>query len=117
MSKVYNFLVEITFSMLGGGGSHLLARPPPGGRAGMPLSVDRFLITVTKSGNPSSPARDSISKTTPGMLLHKLVLTKGQNSRGKIGFEEEERTNDKSGERKMNSVQMEVLETEKGERC
>lgn len=55
-------------------GAYLLARPPPGGRGGMPLSVDRFLITVTRSGNPSSPGRDSISKTAPDMLLHKSVL-------------------------------------------
>lgn len=54
--------------------AYLLARPPPGGRGGMPLSVDRFLITVTRSGNPSSPGRDSISKTAADMLLHKSVL-------------------------------------------
>lgn len=55
-------------------GAYLLARPPPGGRGGMPLSVDRFLITVTRSGNPSSPGRDSISKTAADMLLHNSVL-------------------------------------------
>lgn len=31
---------------------------------GMPMSVDRFLITSTRSGNPCSPGRDSISKNT-----------------------------------------------------
>lgn len=53
----------------------MLARPPPGGKGGIPLSVVRILITVTRSGNPSSPGRDRISKTAPDMLLHKLLLT------------------------------------------
>lgn len=42
-------------------GSYLLARPPPGGRLGM-LSEDRFLMTVTRSGIPSSPAFSMISE-------------------------------------------------------
>lgn len=36
--------------------TYLLARPPPGGRVGIPLSVDKLLITVTMSGNPTSSA-------------------------------------------------------------
>lgn len=76
-------------------GSYLLARPPPGGRQGMLMSVDRFLITATRSGNPSSPGRDSISKTIPEMLLHKSVLPQlviAKNSWGKIGEAERNRT-------------------------
>lgn len=53
--------------------TYLLARPPPGGRVGMPLSVDRFLITVTKSGNPTSSGRESISKTTPDNVTQDSV--------------------------------------------
>lgn len=53
--------------------NYLLARPPPGGRVGMPLSVDRFLITVTKSGNPTSSGRESISKTTPDIVIQDSV--------------------------------------------
>lgn len=46
-----------------GGGAYLLAKPPPGGRLGM-SSADRYLITVTRSGIPSSADSDSISETT-----------------------------------------------------
>lgn len=92
---VYDSCVEITQEFpFEGSCPYLLASPPPGGRGGMPLSVDRFLITVTRSGNPSSPGRDSISKATPDMLLHKSVLTepvRAKNSWGMIGEGEQSR--------------------------
>ena len=70
----------------------MLARPPPGGRQGMLMSVDRFLITATRSGNPSSPGRDSISKTTPDIVVTQVSIKRASDSQEQLGKDREERT-------------------------
>ncbi len=52
---------------------------------GMPLSVDRFLITVTRSGNPTSSGRDSISKTTPDIVVTQVSIERAGDSQEQLG--------------------------------
>ena len=58
----------------------------------MLMSVDRFLITATRSGNPSSPGRDSISKTTPDIVVTQVSIKRASDSQEQLGKDREERT-------------------------
>lgn len=74
---------------------------------GMPLSVDRFLITVTKSGNPTSSGRDSISKTTPDIVVTQVSINRAGDSQEQPG-------KDRRGRGEHRSETKNVTNEEKG---
>lgn len=80
----------------------------------MPLSVDRFLITVTRSGKPTSSGRDSISEATADVVTQVRMIRAcdGQEQlEGGGGGGEGENRHQKCDKRRRKEVKMETIQS------